>query len=150
MANTSINNENQDLYNVLVEEVKERLQKLKEYGISEKEISSLFHTEQPLLRLTISKNYRIFIGDERKEIHMQPLVKLFCPEALLSKCSHILFQFLHGHGSDIRPLQSAFCVCRFRQSLQSVFFHARSVLRSWDTHSARFRESAQSCDKEAV
>ena len=109
MANTSINNENQDLYNVLVEEVKERLQKLKEYGISEKEISSLFHTEQPLLRLTISRNYRIFLGDEQKEIHMQPLVKsvyiLFLkhPEGIIFKDLPAYRQELMKIYSDIRP-----------------------------------------------
>ena len=59
----------------LLKEVKEKVQKLKEYGMSEKEITSLFHTEQPLVKLFISKNYKIFLGDEHKEVHMEPLVK---------------------------------------------------------------------------
>lgn len=76
MTNTQSNNdEKQKLYNTLVEEIKEKVQKLKEYGMSEEEITSLLHTEEPLLRLTISRNSRIYIGDERKEIHMEPLVK---------------------------------------------------------------------------
>lgn len=76
MRNTDINkDEKRKLYNTLVEEIKEKVQKLKEYGMSEEEITSLLHTEQPLLRLTISRNYRIYIGDEQKEIHMEPLVK---------------------------------------------------------------------------
>ena len=76
MTNTDINNdEKQKLYNILVKEVKEKIQKLKEYGMSEKEITSLLHTEEPLLKLTISKNYRIFLGDNRVEVHMEPLVK---------------------------------------------------------------------------
>ena len=75
----------------LLKEVKEKVQKLKEYGMSEKEIISLFHTEQPLLKLFISKNYKIFLGDERKEVRMEPLVKavylLFLkhPEGILFK-----------------------------------------------------------------
>ena len=75
----------------LLKEVKEKVQKLKEYGMSEKEITSLFHTEQPLLKMFISKNYKIFLGDERKEIRMEPLVKavylLFLkhPEGILFK-----------------------------------------------------------------
>lgn len=75
----------------LLKEVKEKVQKLKEYGVSEKEITSLFHTEQPLLKLFISKNYKIFLGDERKEVRMEPLVKavylLFLnhPEGILFK-----------------------------------------------------------------
>lgn len=76
MRNTDINkDEKQKLYNTLVEEIKEKVQKLKEYGMSEEEITSLLHTDEPLLRLTISRNYHIYIGDERKEIHMEPLVK---------------------------------------------------------------------------
>ena len=75
----------------LLKEVKEKVQKLKEYGMSEKEITSLFHTEQPLLKLFVSKNYEIFLGDERKEVRMEPLVKavylLFLnhPEGILFK-----------------------------------------------------------------
>lgn len=71
MTNTH-NNEDKQKF---LKEVKEKVQKLKEYGMSEKEIISLFHTEQPLLKLFISKNYKIFLGDERKEVHMEPLVK---------------------------------------------------------------------------
>ena len=80
----------QDCSNLL-KEVKEKVQKLKEYGMSEKEISSLLHNEQPLLKLFISKNYKIFLGDERKEVRMEPLVKavylLFLkhPEGILFK-----------------------------------------------------------------
>ncbi|SFO74518.1 hypothetical protein [Prevotella sp. tf2-5] len=71
MTNTHNNEDKQKL----LKEVKEKVQKLKEYGMSEKEITALFHTEQPLLKLFISKNYKIFLGDERKEVHMEPLVK---------------------------------------------------------------------------
>ena len=76
----------------LLKEVKERLLRLKEYGMSEKEITSLLHTDEPLLRLTISRNYRIYLGDERKEIHMEPIVKavyllyLNHPEGIAFKC----------------------------------------------------------------
>lgn len=71
MTNTHNNEDKQKL----LKEVKEKVQKLKEYGMSEKEITALFHTEQPLVKLFISKNYKIFLGDERKEVHMEPLVK---------------------------------------------------------------------------
>lgn len=87
MTNTYNNEDKQKL----LKEVKEKVQKLKEFGMSEKEITALFHTEQPLLKLFISKNYKIFLGDERKEVHMEPLVKavylLFLkhPEGILFK-----------------------------------------------------------------
>ena len=75
MTNTKRNIETQDLYNDLIEEVKHKVHKLKEYGLSEKDIASLLRSEQPLLQLTVSKNYRIFLGEKRTEVCMEPLVK---------------------------------------------------------------------------
>lgn len=75
MTNTHNSDEKQNFYNALVEEVKEKVQRLRELGMSEKEIASLLHTEQSLLRLTVSRNYRIYLGDNRIEVRMEPLVK---------------------------------------------------------------------------
>ena len=77
---------------VLLEEVKAKLQLLRVSGVSETRIASLLHVEIPLLKLTVSKNYRLFLGDERNEVHMEPLVKavylLFLkhPEGIMFKC----------------------------------------------------------------
>ena len=59
----------------LIKEIKEKVQMLMEYGMSENEIISKLFDGQLLPRLFISKNYRIFIGEERKEVHLEPLVK---------------------------------------------------------------------------
>lgn len=83
----------QEQYNcsVLLDEVRERLQILRQSGMSETRIASLLHVEQPIQKLVVSKNYRLLIGEERKEIHMEPLVKavylLFLkhPEGILFK-----------------------------------------------------------------
>lgn len=75
MTNTHNNKEAQSLYKDIVEEVKEKVQKLKEFGLSEKEISLLLHSEQPLLQLTVSSNYRVYLGEKRVEVCMEPLVK---------------------------------------------------------------------------
>ena len=91
MTNTYNNKKTPSLYNDIVEEVKEKVQKLKEYGMSEEEISSLLHTEQPLLHLTISRNYRVYLGEKRVEVCMEPLVKavyllfLIHPEGIVFK-----------------------------------------------------------------
>jgi len=71
MENANEKNEKQKLLN----EVKVKVQKLKDLGVSEKDISSFLHTEQSLLKLTVSKNYRLFLGDNRVEVHMEPLVR---------------------------------------------------------------------------
>ena len=75
MTNTHRHIETQDLYNNLIEEVKNKVHKLKEYGLSEKDIASLLRSEQPLLELTVSKDYRIFLGEKRTEVCLEPLVK---------------------------------------------------------------------------
>lgn len=109
MKNTDINKEEQDLYKVLVEEIREKVLKLKEYGMSEKDISTLLHTDQPLLPLTISKNHRIFLGDNRMEVRMEPLVKavylLFLkhPEGIVFKDLPDYRQELTRIYSEIRP-----------------------------------------------
>ena len=92
MTNTNINEGKRVLYRDLMEEVKEKIQMLKEFGMSEKEIISLLQSEQPLLKLTVNKKHRIFIGENHVEIHMEPLVKsvylLFLkhPEGIMFKC----------------------------------------------------------------
>jgi len=75
MKNTNRHTETQDLYNSLIEEVKYKVHKLKEYGLSEKDIASLLRSEQPLLQLTVSRNYRFYLGENRVEVSMEPLVK---------------------------------------------------------------------------
>lgn len=76
---------------ILMDEVKEKMEKLKEYGMSVDDIMSHLHKNQSLLQLRVSRNFRIFLGDERREIHLQPLSKaiylLFLkhPEGILFK-----------------------------------------------------------------
>ena len=59
----------------LFDEIKERLQKLRDSGISDSEIASLFNVVVPLKKLIVSRNYKLFLGDERVEIKMEPIVK---------------------------------------------------------------------------
>ena len=55
--------------------MQEKVQMLKAYGMTEEEIISQLFCCHPLPKLMISRNYRIFLGDERKEVHLEPLVK---------------------------------------------------------------------------
>ena len=60
---------------ILIKEMQEKVQMLKDYGMAEEEIISHLFCTQPLPKLMISRSYRIFLGDERKEVHLEPLVK---------------------------------------------------------------------------
>ena len=94
---------------ILLEEVKERVQELKEYGMSESEILSCLHGEQSLIPVIISKNYRIFLGEERREVQLEPLVKslylLFLrhPEGIIFKDLSDYRQELADIYSKVRP-----------------------------------------------
>lgn len=79
MTNHMKDTENEELKqfhcSILIKEMQEKVQMLKAYGMTEKEIVSRLFSIQSLPQLVISRNYRIFLGEERKEVHLEPLVK---------------------------------------------------------------------------
>jgi len=140
MRNTDIyNDEKQTLRDSLVKEVKERLRKLKEYGMNEQELTSLIHTDQPILTLTISKNYRIFLGDNRVEVHMEPLVKavyllfLTHPEGIVFKNLPDYREELTKIYSEVRPLGLT------DRAIQSIEDVTNPLLNSINEKCARIR-----------
>ena len=77
----------------LIEEVKERIAKLRQRGISQYILEQLIHPDDRLSRLVVTKDYRIMLPDYNDmEIKMEPLVKavylLFLnhPEGIMFKC----------------------------------------------------------------
>lgn len=135
----------------LLEEVKERLLKLKEYGMSEKEITSLLHTEASLLKLTISKDYRIYLGDERKEIHIEPLVKavyllfLSHPEGIVFKNLPDYRKELTKIYAEVRPWGLT------NRALQSIEDVTNPLLNSINEKCARIRKAfANALDSKAA
>ena len=88
--NSQIGEENTD---DLIEEVKERIAKLRQRGISQYILEQLIHPDDRLSRLVITKDYRILLPDYNDmEIRMEPLIKavylLFLnhPEGIMFKC----------------------------------------------------------------
>jgi hypothetical protein len=76
-----------------MEEVKERICKLRQRGIAEYLLERLIHPDDRLSRLVITKDYRITLPDyQNMEIKMEPIVKavylLFLkhPEGIAFKC----------------------------------------------------------------
>ena len=138
---TNTNKEKRCPYNVLVEEVKERIRKLKDYGMSEKELTSLLEMEQPLLKLTISRNYRLYLGEQRVEIRMEPLVKavylLFLrhPEGIIFKDLPDYRQELTKIYSDVRPWGLT------DRALQSIEDVTNPMLNSINEKCARIKKA---------
>ena len=92
-----------------MKEVKEKIQQLKDYGMTEKELTSLLEGEQPLLKLTVSRDYRLYLGEQQMEVRMEPLVKavylLFLrhPEGIIFKDLPEYRQELTKIYSNLRP-----------------------------------------------
>ena len=142
MRNAEIyNDEKQALYDLLVKEVKERVQKLKEYGMNEQEITSLIHTDQPIQTLTISKNYRFFLGDNRIEVHMEPLVKAIYL-LFLSHPEGIVFKDLPNYREELIKIYSEVRPWGLNErALQSIEDVTNPLLNSINEKCARIRKA---------
>jgi hypothetical protein len=126
---------------ILVEEVKERILKLKEYGMSEKELVALIEAEQPLMKLTVSRDYRLFLGEQRVEVRMEPLVKavylLFLrhPEGIIFKSLPDYRQELTKLYSEVRPWGLT------DRALQSIEDVTNPMLNSINEKCARIKKA---------
>lgn len=111
MTNTkdAINNDLKKLNcSTLMEEVKERVNKLKDYGMSEAEITSQLFCSQSQLQKLVIRDYKIFLGDERKEVHLEPLVRAV----------YLLF-LKHPEGINFKDLPD------YRQELCAIYNKVR-------------------------
>ena len=92
-ADKNFNSQNEEENtNDLIEEIRERIAKLRQRGISQYILEQLIHPDDRLSRLVITKDYRLLLPDyNNMEIKMEPLVKavylLFLqhPEGILFK-----------------------------------------------------------------
>lgn len=68
--------EQEETINELMEEVRERINKLRQRGIAEYLLEQLIHPDNRLSRLVVTKDWRILLPDyNNMEIKMEPLVK---------------------------------------------------------------------------
>ena len=89
---------------ILLDEVKEKVRRLKSYGVEDAEIEALLHENELLLELIVTNDYKIVIGgDRQQEVEMEPLVKtvyllfLLHPEGIVLKC-------LPDHRKELRDI----------------------------------------------
>lgn len=106
--NSQLGNES---INDLIDEVKERIVKLRQRGVSQFILEQLIHPDDRLSHLVISKDYRIILPDyNNMEIKMEPLAKavylLFLkhPEGIMFKCLPDYRKELAEIYNRLRPL----------------------------------------------
>lgn len=78
---------------ILLDEVREKVRKLKAYGVEESEIVSAMNEEDLFPQLVVTEDYKIILAEEKPvEVEMEPLVKavyllfLSHPEGIIIKC----------------------------------------------------------------
>ena len=78
---------------ILLDEVKEKVRRLKAYGVDEAEIVAVMNEDELFPQLIISEDYKVLLNDGAKtEVKMEPLVKavyllfLSHPEGIMLKC----------------------------------------------------------------
>jgi hypothetical protein len=95
----------------LMEEVRERIAKLRHRGIAESILEQLIHPDDRLSKLVVTKDYRIVLPDyQNMEIKMEPIVKavylLFLrhPEGIAFKCLPDYREELAEIYNKLRPM----------------------------------------------
>lgn len=126
----------------LLEEVRDRIAKLRQYGIAEYILEQLIHPDDRLSRLVFTKDYRILLPDYNDmEIKMEPLVKavylLFLkhPEGILFKHLPDYREELTGIYAKLRPLGMS------EKAIQSIEDVTNPLLNSINEKCARIRSA---------
>ena len=105
---------------ILLDEVKEKVRKLKAYGVDDAEIVAAMNEEELFPQLVVTEDYKIVLDDgANTEVKMEPLVKavyllfLSHPEGIVLKCLPdyrkeltALYLLLRPYGMTDRVMQS--------------------------------------------
>ena len=105
---------------ILLDEVKEKVRKLKAYGVDDAEIVAAMNEEELFPQLVVTEDYRVVLADGADtEVKMEPLVKavyllfLSHPEGIVLKCLPDyrkeltqLYLLLRPYGMTDRVMQS--------------------------------------------
>lgn len=124
----------------LIKEVRERVSKLRQRGISEYILEQLIHPDNRLSRMIITKDYRILLPDyNNMEIKMEPLVKAVYL-LFLSHPEGIAFKELPDYREELTKiysqLKSSVLTDRAIQSIEDV---TNPMLNSINEKCARIR-----------
>lgn len=78
---------------ILLDELKEKVRKLKAYGVDDAEIAAAMNEEELFPQLVVTEDYKVVLAGEKPiEVEMEPLVKavyllfLSHPEGIVLKC----------------------------------------------------------------
>ena len=135
--NSQIGEENTD---DLIEEVKERIAKLRQRGISQYLLEQLIHPDDRLSRLVITKDYRLLLPEyNNMEIKMEPLVKAVYL-LFLNHPEGILFKHLPDYREELTEIYVKLKPYGLSdRAIQSIEDATNPVLNSINEKCARIR-----------
>ena len=126
---------------ILLDEVKEKVRKLKAYGVEETEIVAAMNDEEVFPQLIVTEDYKIMLADGAyTEVKMEPLVKAVYL-LFLSHPEGIVLKYLSDYSKELTQLylllRPAGLTDRVLQSIEDV---TNPTLNSINEKCARIRK----------
>ena len=135
------NGANQSDCSQLLEEVREKVQQLKSYGLKAKDISLVIQEVQDLPKLIITAENKIFLGNHDVEIRMEPLLKAVYL-LFLSHPEGIRFKDLPDHRNELTRLYDKLKPWGVNdRALQSIEDVTNPLLNSINEKCAKIRKA---------
>ena len=124
----------------LIDEVKERIIKLRQRGVSQFILEQLIHPDNRLSRMVITKDYRILLPDYNDmEIKMEPLVKAVYL-LFLKHSEGIMFKYLPDYREELARIYAELRPAGLTdKALQSIEDVTNPLLNSINEKCARIR-----------
>lgn len=89
---------------ILLDEVKEKVRKLKAYGVEDAEIVAAMNEEELFLQLIVTENYKVILADAQcTEVRMEPIVKAVYL-LFLSHPEGIVLKFLPDYREELTKI----------------------------------------------
>jgi len=89
---------------ILMDEIRDRVRKLRLYGVTDSEIESTLHDDNMFPLMTVTKDYKIVLsGGKNTEIKMEPLVKAVY-FLFLSHPEGIAFKYLPDYRKELADI----------------------------------------------
>lgn len=126
---------------ILLDEVKEKVRKLKAYGIDDAEIFTAMNEEELFPQLIVTENYKLVLaGEQPVEVEMEPLVKAIYL-LFLSHPEGIVLKYLPDHRAELTSiyllLRPTGMTDRVKKSIMDV---TNPMLNSINEKCARIRK----------
>ncbi len=126
---------------VLLNDVRDKIRRLKEYGLRDDEITLALHDDVKLPQLRITPDYKIYLSTIDQEIRMEPLIKAVYL-LFLKHPEGILFKFLPDYREELTGIYARLrpwgLTDRARRSIEDV---TNPFLNSINEKCARIRKA---------